>query len=88
MVLRTLKCEIWSTPHPPTPHGALCSSLTVRYMNGFQSYALLSSHWSTQVMINDSQKQTLKPHSNEEYHTIWSLQKGFLVLGSKTKNGN
>ena len=57
-------------------------------MNGFQSYALLSSHWSTQVMINDSQKQTLKPHSNEEYHTIWSLQKGFLVLGSKTKDGN
>ena len=53
----------------------------VSYMNGFQSYALLFSHWSTWVMINDSKKQALKPQCNEEYHTIWSLQKGFLVLG-------
>lgn len=68
-----------------TPHGALCSSLMVRNLNGFQSYALLSSHWSTRVMISDSKKQALKSHCNEEYHTIWSLQKGVLVLGSKKR---
>ena len=77
----SLSREIWSTSPPLPPHGVLCSSLMVRHMNGFQSYALLFSHWSTQVMINDSKKQALKPHCNEEYHIIWSLQKGFLVLG-------
>ena len=74
-------CHVKSGVPPPPPHGVLCSSLMVRYMNGFQAYALLFSHWSTQVMINDSKKQALKPHCNEEYHIIWSLQKGFLVLG-------